>query len=82
MDAWRARLLAARATHWEDDEEEEFKINWLLALGFQEDEVVVPPVWGGLRPRRSTNVNRHRQHMHDRMIEDYLCEAPVFGPML
>jgi hypothetical protein len=44
MDAWRARLLATRATIWEDDEEEEFNINWLLGVGVEEDEVDVPRV--------------------------------------
>jgi hypothetical protein len=50
MDAWRARLFAAKATIWEDDEEEEFRINWLLGLGSKEDGVVVPPLWGGSHP--------------------------------
>ncbi len=33
MDQWRERLLATRELFLEDDEEDDFNVNWVMELG-------------------------------------------------
>jgi hypothetical protein len=79
MQSWRARLLAAREFRIEDDAEDEF--NWNLILNFQlANEVeLLPRNVGGSRPGKAANIERHRLEHHEKMIQDYFCDNPVYG---
>jgi hypothetical protein len=44
--------------------------------------VVKAPIRGGSRLGRARNIERHRLEMNERMIQDYFCDTPVFGPTL
>jgi hypothetical protein len=83
MDAWRERLAASRRQFREDDEEDELNIRMVLGhFHGGVDEEPLPRVRGGSRPGRARNIDRERQLMHQRMILDYFCDTPVFGPSL
>ena len=81
MDAWRERLAASRRQFREDDEEDELNIRVVLGhFHGGVDEEPLPRVRGGSRPGRARNIDRERRLMHQRMILDYFCDTPVFGP--
>ena len=42
----------------------------------------MPRVWGGSRLRKASNIERYRHEMHERMMLDYFCDTPVYGPGL
>jgi hypothetical protein len=75
MDQWRERLLASRELILEDDDEDDFNVNWIMGLGFN-----APRIVQGSRPGKSPNIDRHRHEMHARMMSDYFADEPVYGP--
>ena len=60
MDQWRERLLASRELFLEDDEEDDFNVNWIMGLGFNAPRVQMPIRVRGSRPGKSPNIDRHR----------------------
>ena len=57
-------------------------LNFVQGIGFQNEEPIVPRVWGGSWLGRVPNIEWHRHTMHERMIEDYFLVEPVYGPTL
>jgi hypothetical protein len=82
MEAWRARLQASWELLLEDDEEDDLNMNLILGQGFNNQEVALPRVARGSCPGKAANIERYRHQMHERMMEDYFCDAPVYGPSL
>jgi hypothetical protein len=37
---------------------------------------------GGSQPGKAQNIERFRHAMHERMMQDYFCDTPVYGPAL
>ena len=35
--------------------------------------------WGGSQPEKARNIERFRHAMHERMMQDYFCNTPVYG---
>jgi hypothetical protein len=44
MDQWRERLLATRALFLEDDEEDDFNVNWMIGLGLSDPRGQIPSI--------------------------------------
>jgi hypothetical protein len=42
----------------------------------------IPDDGGGSQPGKARNSERFRHAMHQRMMHDYLCDTPVYGPAL
>jgi len=78
MEQWRQRLLATCELFLEDNEEDDFNVNWVIGLGLTGREI--PCHVRGSRPGKSPNINRHRHDMHARMMSDYFAYEPVYGP--
>lgn len=81
MEAWRAHLAAAREFYEEDDEDDQLMIHLVLGFGVEED-VEMPRVWGASCLGKASNIERYRHEMHKRMMLDYFCDTPVYGPGL
>lgn len=81
MHPWRARLLAAREAMKEDEEDDDFNLQWILQMqrGYG-DGIDMSAHVGGSRPGRAPNIARDRQEMHRRMMRDYFSDTPVYGP--
>jgi hypothetical protein len=79
MHPWRARLQAARELLLEDEREDDFVVQWVVGLQMETERTRVA---GGSQPGRHTNIGRDREEMHARMIKDYFCDTPVYGPSL
>jgi hypothetical protein len=82
MDQWRERLLATRELILEDDEEDDFNVNWIIGLGLSAPRGHMPSIVHGSRPGKSPNIDRHRHEMHARMMSDYFADEPTYGPIL
>ena len=82
MDAWGAQFSACRQCILDDDDEDDVVMNFVLGLGFVNLERALPSIRGGSRPGKSPNIERFRVEMHHRMISDYFCDEPVYGPNL
>ena len=80
MDQWRERLHATRELFLEDDEEDDFNVNWIIGLGLSDPRGQIPSIVRGSRPGKSPNIDRHRHEMHARMMSDYFADEPVYGP--
>jgi hypothetical protein len=80
MDQWRERLHATRELFLEDDEEDDFNVNWIIGLGLGDPRGQIPSIVRGSRPGKSPNIDRHRHKMHARMMSDYFADEPVYGP--
>jgi hypothetical protein len=66
----------------EEVDEDEFILSLIVGLQGVEEDVLPPPRVGGSRPGRRGNIERDRLEMHARMMKDYFCDNPVFGPSL
>ena len=80
MDQWRERLLATRELFLEDDEEDDFNVNWVMELGLNAPRGRIPSIVRGSRPGKSPNIDRQRYEMHARMMSDYFADEPMYGP--
>jgi len=80
MEAWRKHLLAAREQAFEDDEEDEMNLRWIIGLEVDTKDLGVPKVRGGSCLGKAQNIGRDRMEMHERMMRDYFSESPVYSP--
>jgi hypothetical protein len=81
IDAWRAQFRAGRQCPFDDEDENDVVLNFVLELRFVEPErTLIPSIRGGSRPGKSPNIERFEIEMHHRMISDYFCDEPVYGP--
>jgi hypothetical protein len=82
MHPWRVWFNAARQRMQEEADEDEQILGLILGLQEVEEDVLQPRVASGSRPGRRGNIERDRLQMHARMMMDYLCDNPVYGPAL
>jgi hypothetical protein len=82
MDAWRAQFRTGRQRLLDGDDEDDVVLNFVLGLGFMNPKRALSSIRGGSRPGKSHNIERFRIEMHHRMISDYFCDEPMYGPNL
>lgn len=80
MDQWRERLFANRELFLENDEEDDFNVNWIVGLGFSVPHGQIPRVVRGSRRGKLPNIDIHRHEMHVRMMSDCFADNPMYGP--
>jgi hypothetical protein len=82
MEAWKARLQVSWRLFLGDEKEDHLNLNLILELGFNTEEVLLPRIARGSHPKKAANIERYRHQMHGQMMEDYLCDALVYGLFL
>ena len=67
----------------DDEEDNDFALRWIVGLDLgSSSRSKRPRVHRGSRPRKAQNVERDREHMHNRMMHNYFSKNPMFGPEL
>lgn len=81
INIWRTQFRTGMQRLFDDDDED-VVLNFVLGLKFVNPEQALPSIRGDTRPEKSPNIERFRIEMHHRMISDYFCVEPVYGPNL
>jgi hypothetical protein len=52
----------------EDDEEDEFNLNLVIDLGWNNEGIPLPRILGGPCSEKATSIERYRHEIHERMM--------------
>ena len=64
----------------EEDEEDDFNVDWVIELGLSAPRGQIPSIVRGSRHGKLPSIDRHRHEMHARMMSNYFADEPVYGP--